>query len=515
MNILLIAFEDEGRLLSRLAMRFKAKGHNVFIASCDHYYVTHTRGQLFDYYRSLGLTDSEFTHLGALYRELNTLPLDMPRDSVDWKYLAEFESRYAGRFTLQEMVVMDPLMSGAYHHRNIYFRPKNKNLFFKNLELHVRWIEDIFNRCDFDFVFSVNFQYFIKATAFAIATGKHIPFLTLASCRIKDLYLISDNFGIGTSRAIRDEMERLRMNEDPCREGKDFIDWINTTRKSATKSFDLLWVRELDHRMALSVRLRVIRQWLTRIPIRTVFVHKHYRGYLKRNYFLPSFVSILRVTLTTFWRRIAYFCYKQLNHTDLPSEPFVFFPLHVIPENTVITLSKTFNEMECLFQISKVLPVNWKVVVKVNPEMLVSQFDSHPIRYYLEMNRLPNVQFISPKRPSGDIIQQAAAVACISGTALLEGAMHGKPSFRWGRPEFEAVDTIYEFHPDRVRQHLKPTLSGNLTYYIQACHNNGLHLDMDLLTYAGASPLSPERAAEQEQQLLGIEGAIWRNLQEK
>ena len=64
-------------------------------------------------------------------------------------------------------------------------------------------------------------------------------------------------------------------------------------------------------------------------------------------------------------------------------------------------------------------------MVKINPNMLTS-FDNHPNRYYLEMAEFPTVQFVHPSIPSGEIIPHARAVAAISGTALLEGAMYGK-----------------------------------------------------------------------------------------
>lgn len=495
--------------MAQLALRFKANGHGVFVVSCDHFNVTHTRGEVFDYYRKIGLSEDEFTHLGDVYHQLHRLPEDMGSDVVDWDYLQEFESKYCRRFTLLEMVAMDTLMSGTFHHRDIYYRPKNKNILFKYLEQQCRWLEDVFAKRAFDVAFTINFQYFIKAAAFAMADAKGIPFLMAASCRIKDLHLIFDNFSLGTPQSIIEEMNRLSKSNDECLEATQYIDWLKAERRAAYTDFELT-MQTIKTRMSLYVRLKELFWWLTRHQKTVLLIHKRYRGVLKRNFFLPNNLAILRVMLVSIWRSVTYFHHEELSRKDLPKGPFVYFPLHLIPENSVLTLSKTFNEMECLFQLSKTLPIGWKVVVKINPNMLVDS-DTHPNRYYLEMSRLPNVQFISPMIPSVEILEKASAVACLSGTALLEGAIFDKPGFRWGHTEFEVIDSIHEFQSEKVRELLGPHSSSNLKYYIQACFNIGLKLDFRLLCHSVhpvATPLSPEQVEEYGRQTTLLEEKI-------
>jgi hypothetical protein len=505
MNVLFLAFEGEVRFMARLANRFKSNGHNVFVACCDHFNVTHTKGQVFDYCLSQGLEENEFTHLGDVFRKLNSISPDLSSDSIAWDYLRDFESNYCRRFSLLEIAAMDLLMSGDYHHRDIYYRPRDKNILFKYLELQARWLENVFNGRDIDIIFTINFQYFIKAAAYVMAEAKGIPFLMVSSCRIKDLYLVYDNFSFGTPRSIIEEMKRLQATGDSCHEATEYIEWLKGSKRPAYSDFERT-MKNIGERMSLSFRLKELWRFITRYPRVAIFIHKHYRGLLRRNYFLPNYFAYLRTMIVSIWRRIAYFRYSALNRKDIPENPFVFFPLHLIPENSVLTLSKTFNEMECLYQIAKALPIHWKVVVKVNPNMLTSE-DTHPNRYYLAMNRFPNVQFISPLIPSAEIIEKASAVACISGTALLEGAIFGKPGFRWGRTEFEAVDIIHEFCSEKVREQLQERSNSNVQYYIQACNNLGLNLDFRLLC-CPVTALSSEQREEYERQLVDLERAI-------
>lgn len=507
MNFLLLAFEgDEAQLLARLAQSLKAHGHAVHVASCDHFTVTHMDDEAAKYYRRVGLQETEFTTLAAFYAEINSFPGDLREDRVDWNYLGEFERKYCKRHTLLELAAMDPLLSGAFHHRDIYYRPKNKVLFFKMLELMARWLERVFNALEFDAIFTVNFQYFIKAALFTMAEARSIPFLMASSCRIANLQLLYDNFSLGTPDYLINEMERLRMKGDECADAKAYVRSLIADRKPAYTGFETT-LKQISAAMPISRRLRTLFRMVAVEWKRALFGYKHYRGLFRQNYYLPGYFLVLKGEVVSLWRRIGYFRHKQLVQRDLPSNPFVFFPLHLIPENSVLTLSRTINEIECLFQLSKILPPDWKIVVKINPSMLAS-FDTHPNRYYLDMAAFPNVQFVHPSIPSGQIIERAGAVAGISGTALLEGAMYGKPGFRWGRTEFEVIDIIHEFDPGRVREQLEATRSANLLHYIQACFNLGFQLNVHLIGRSLTASLSAEESEKCQRQLDDLERRI-------
>jgi hypothetical protein len=508
LKILFLPFEsDEAQLLARLAQRLKARGHAVHIASVDHYTVTHTRGEVFDCYRKVGLTEGkEFSHLGEFYATLNQTPADLSEDGVDWQHLRSFEEKYCKRLTLLELAALDPIISGAFHHREIYHRPKNKFIFFKFLELMSKWLERLFAEHDFDAVITLNYQYFVKATAFAIADTKGIPYLAVSSCRISDLHVIYDNFSLGTPRYVVEEMARLEKVGDECADAAKYAEWLKAERRPAYTEFEHT-LASIAMQMPIKNRLRHLMWLTTRYPKSVLLINKHYRGWFRPDYFLPSYLAILWGEIVGLARRIGYFRHKELTSRDLPKRPFVFFPLHLIPENSVLTLSRTINELECLFQMSKVLPPDWKIAVKINPNMLTT-FDTHPNRYYLEMSKLPNVVFLDPRIRSGEVIGQASAVATISGTALLEGAIFGKPGFRWGRTEFEVVDMIHEFDPECVREHLEKKESRNLKYYIQACFNLGIRLDIRLIGRSLARALPPEQEGECLRQLAALEESV-------
>ena len=512
MKILLLAFEGgEAGCMGLLAKRLKAAGHKVLIASADHFSVTHTPGEIARHYRSIGIADDEYANLDTVFAAVNRLPTSLPRDAVDWKFLDRFEKANCRRFTLLQLAAMDPLMLRLYHHRGFYHHPHNKNLYMKNLELHVRWLETIFDKGDFDIVFTVNFQYFIKALAFTMAEARNIPFLMVQSSRVADLYLAFDNYSLGTPRLLQDEIERLEAAGAPCNEAVAFM---NQLRDAGVPAYTdvLITDSRLQRRLDYGSRAWEIVHYMVREPERVFTTHRHYRGIFRPNLFLPNYISVLGSMLVGLGREIGYFRRPQLVRTDLPDGPFVYFPLHLIPENAVLTLSQTLDEKECVFQLSKMLPPDWRIVVKVNPNMLMGP-DTHPNRYYLEMNRLPNVQFINPLVSSAAILRRAAAVACVCGTALLEGAIYGLPGFRWGQTPFDAVDTVFKFEAARVREILTTkAVSKNVKYYVQACFNVGMRINQGVLLRGIGAPMTAAEREAEERQVDLLENAIYQYL---
>jgi hypothetical protein len=111
--------------------------------------------------------------------------------------------------------------------------------------------------------------------------------------------------------------------------------------------------------------------------------------------------------------------------------PFVFFPLHLEPEATILVHSNYYeNQLEVIRALSKSLPVSWKLVVKDHPNMR----GRRSWGFIREVRRFPNVVFIPNDIPSWKLIQKARLVAVLSGTAGLEACLLGRPVVAFGDP---------------------------------------------------------------------------------
>tara|TARA_B110000971_G_scaffold218734_1_gene258189 strand:- start:2422 stop:3798 length:1377 start_codon:yes stop_codon:yes gene_type:complete len=116
------------------------------------------------------------------------------------------------------------------------------------------------------------------------------------------------------------------------------------------------------------------------------------------------------------------------NHLN---KKFVYIPLHLEPEATVILYSTYFqNQIEMARIIAKVLPYGWEIIVKENPKMMGIRNKE----FYKTFNELPNVRFISQSIESSELIKKSQIVVSLSGTASLEAYLLDKPAILFGTP---------------------------------------------------------------------------------
>lgn len=503
MNILLIAFEGEARLMAEISIRLKAQNHSVFVFSCDHFNVTHSNSDVLDYYKSMGLDTSEYGNMYACYDALNAIPENIKTDAVDWEYLKKYEVDHCKINNLNELAQMDTLMSGFNHHRDIYYRSSNKLILYKFIELQAKFIDKIFLEKKINLVLSYNYQYFLKALVYNYAKSIDVDYLTIFGARIKDWYLIYDNFCTSTPVFILEEMERLSHNLDPCCDAKNFVEQMKRDKKPAYLSFEST-AKLIRMRLSYAVRLREILSVLIRQSRYNLYLYKHFRGWFKSDYFLPSHLRTIKTYFTALWRRFDYFRNSELLCEPTLDEPYIYFPLHLIPESNTLTSSTTLNEKECIYQLSKKLPVGWRILVKINPNMLAN-IDTHPTNYYKKIAELPNVYVVHPFASSAELIEKSKGVACLAGTALLEAAIYNKPGIRWGNTEFSAINTIQKFSEDQTFESLlRLTKNNNVMCYIQACYNKKIILNPILTMQPFSIKIQKEKELEYFNQIDSI-----------
>lgn len=108
-----------------------------------------------------------------------------------------------------------------------------------------------------------------------------------------------------------------------------------------------------------------------------------------------------------------------------------YLPLHMEPEATILMFSPWLRDQaEMCRLVSQALPVGWTLLVKENKAM----DGDRPLKYYEKLRTLPNVLLVSPDVPSTDLIMASKFTVTLSGTAAVEAALLGKPSFVLGRP---------------------------------------------------------------------------------
>jgi hypothetical protein len=135
--------------------------------------------------------------------------------------------------------------------------------------------------------------------------------------------------------------------------------------------------------------------------------------------------------------------YKENKYFESPveNEEYVYMPLHLIPESTTFVKAPFYiNELNIIEQVSKSLPIGWKLYVKEHQSML----GERSFKFYKEVKKFPNVRLVKfnyytdPK----PWIENAKGVLTITGTGAYEAAMLGKKSIVFGDVPFNLINSI-------------------------------------------------------------------------
>lgn len=171
---------------------------------------------------------------------------------------------------------------------------------------------------------------------------------------------------------------------------------------------------------------------------------------------------------------VFYFHYKKTckyyKDADF-SKKYIYFPLHYQPEaSTCVCAEKYEKQIYFIDSWAKSLPADTVLYVKEHYALLGHR-DPH---FYIDLQKYPNVILINPWESSRKLIENAAAVTTLTGTAGLEAMLLRKPVFVCGNAVYEnapgiiKVDEIYNNYVNNIEQWEKPSRD-DIVKYLCAC----------------------------------------------
>ncbi|MCR4892299.1 MAG: hypothetical protein K5989_08995, partial [Lachnospiraceae bacterium] len=132
---------------------------------------------------------------------------------------------------------------------------------------------------------------------------------------------------------------------------------------------------------------------------------------------------------------------NDLFEDPVEGEDYVYMPLHLIPESSVFVKASFYvDELNLIEQVSKSLPIGWKLYVKEHQAML-GERDPDFYRKAAEIANVRVVQVNYYKDPKPWIVK-AKGVVTITGTAAYEAALLGKKSIVFGEVPFSLIEGI-------------------------------------------------------------------------
>jgi len=147
--------------------------------------------------------------------------------------------------------------------------------------------------------------------------------------------------------------------------------------------------------------------------------HYTYFGRTKGKVLINYLYDLIRVRNRKNWLD------ENAIHKIEPKKPFIFFPLHLEQEMSLLILAPFYtNQLEVIKNLVKSLPMGYELYVKDHPLMYARSW--RKISIYKEIMNLPNVKLIHPSVNSNELLEKCALVFTILGTTALDAGFFGK-----------------------------------------------------------------------------------------
>ncbi len=478
-----MSYENDYAVISKFGQELKKNGFNVSILIAD-FFGPNTDDFAKQFFLENGYPFEDITDFGdELWLCGNGEGL-----IVDVEYLKNLELAFGNTTTINKLIYTDYHISRMNHNRKSTQIPEDSNILLKFIELVFKKIEKLLAVSNPDFIFTIGNNHFIKNAVFSISQLRKIPCLCLYHNRLGLGGSILENFWVGPSNLILDEQQRLRNSQDPCTQADKYINRIKYQDVPAYDNDGAFNLRASE-RFSFLHNLRLILNRFLAYPRQTIVTNLlNYKRSRKKRQNLyqekPFFTMAYYMYIRKIFIITKFFSNKKFHSRGVPKQPFILITLHVIPEAGVFAQPKIVNEFDIVKRLARIVPIDYLILVKPNPQMLLLTCDVHDNRYYQELADLPNVRIVSIHEPSIKYIKHAKAIVSLAGTSLLEAALNGKPAFALTEPEFLGVDGVYRFEEEKfLNQIEKHQLSetNNHKYYVQAMLNFGI--DSNFLGY--------------------------------
>ena len=131
------------------------------------------------------------------------------------------------------------------------------------------------------------------------------------------------------------------------------------------------------------------------------------------------------------------------------TEHYIYVALHLQPENTSSPLGGDYVDQALMIEmLSFFIPENWVLYVKENPKQATQDFESggtlyRSVHFYERIKKCENVKFVSLQEDTYKLIDNAMAVATLTGTAGLEAITRGIPCLMFGYSYMQYAPNVY------------------------------------------------------------------------
>lgn len=397
------------------------------------------RRHLLDEIKSLDKTPDQFNRYDWLNQMIDQW-IATPYDSAK---LEHYRTLF-GDDLLRRLIVADRELGNGYVCGGIVENTKLIQLCETHSGAQWNYVVGLLNYC-FDLLSEqkpdIVFTYVIAgADAMAlkiVSDYLKIPCVQLSFTRVNDYYMFDKSIEMTMPQIKQTYLDAIKDRstvEEDYDEASKFIDsFIN---KPEPPQDTLTWVRRIrkENHPIMFVKTLAID------IIKAAAIYMGLQG-SKGIYRQRRGLDIVRLTVRKFFA-IHKLTFSKMDKPDsvIGKSPYVSYFLHYDPEMTTLVMAdKNTDQIAVIEQISKQMPVGWKLIVKEHIPMI----GRRPNGFYERIKKIPDVVLVSPFESSFHILKNANVVCTLTGTVGWEAMLFGKTPVVMGYPYYiNVVDGV-------------------------------------------------------------------------
>jgi len=299
----------------------------------------------------------------------------------------------------------------------------------------LKWCEDIIIKNNPGLIVSIDMELLPTNIIFEMSQTLGIPFITFIDSRILNRWVSRKDLAYGMSLELQSKIftRSYETNNNP--DVENFISYFKLTNIGSYKS--LSSNLSANSRKYFAHVIRYFQMLLFDLLKYFLWVVKMFRSAPNSRAFrVIRFDQSFKKLWKSEFRRLIlpYKIRFDKNFIDKAdhAENFFFWSLHDRPEGSGLVQGDGLDEIDILIKFARLIPDNYKILVKENALIYGLRNKSIYKKLLLESN----VILVNPYVNSREFILKSLGVVGMSGTVLLEAGILEKPCWAIGNPEF-------------------------------------------------------------------------------
>lgn len=372
---------------------------------------------------------------------------------MDMEYLSMIDQEYSHYKNLNMQLMSSQMNTRHYHYRMYWsLTSYEENLYW--LELNYKKIISILTEFQPDVILDLDNAELQRTILCEVAYKMEIPCMTIEYSKYGYYKYPSFQNSFGIDPYIRRMYEENQQASDTeLSEEIKYIEQYRNENSIMNKEFAGSVTSQYERDSLLWI-LRVMHGKWNYFWDQDIAKHNLKRKKLSKMLYAPS-IPYLRYYLETELKKRMLYGKNKYFENPVEGEDYVYMPLHLIPESSVFVKASYYvDECNLIEQISKSLPIGWKLYVKEHQAML----GERSLKFYKKVAQLHNVRVVQLNyyKDPKPWIANARGVITITGTAAYEAALLGKKSIVFGEVPFSMIDgitriTSFEQLPQAIR----------------------------------------------------------------